>query len=137
MDVKELLKAEFALRHTKLQEEFIEGQPELIGDSEVLHSGPQSPEVESMKTRARDKFERLGAQIADQYSDMIMKESRRILSTMYNDKSIDVEANAAAYEYENGADYMDDSDDLMDIATELSRSFLEGMEQAWFYPIIS
>lgn len=135
MDVKDLLKKEYALRATRLDEAFEEGQPELYGDSTILNSGPQSPEVKQAMDQARKIMSKLGADLAEQAILKVDRLAERTLDAMMQAKHMDVGANAARSGYESSSEYLADGEEMMELQLELAAAFEDGFSNAWYYPI--
>ncbi len=135
MDIKEMLNREYALKHTKLAEDFEEGQPELYSDAAVLNSGPPGNEYQRAYDKAINMFKDAGADAADGQVSRILQASKRLLRLQYQSKNIDLEAQAANAGYDDVDDYLDDSDNLMELSVELAAAFEDGMSTAWFYPV--
>jgi len=80
-------------------------------------------------------FSRLGTQAADQLSSQIMDEVYKVLLGVYEEQGINAEEEAHSNGYETAKDMISETDDFEQFTTELAEAYIEGFDQAWFYPL--
>jgi hypothetical protein len=79
----------------------------------------------------------LGQREGDRITDKVMSMANNILRRKLESMNIDVEAEAAAADYDDVADYISELDSFYEVVSDLCHSYLEGMERTFPFPILN
>ena len=101
-----------------------EVQPELFED-DILSRGIYKA-MEQATSALEEKFKKLGFQIGDKYSDMIMDECRvEIMRNLPDD------IRTAIGNQEDPESFIEEDDAYYQITSDVCKAFIEGMSQNW------